>query len=119
MFNSAKLLSRHRIWASASEIGESSVAMGLGGMGAEGSEQGVPKPHRKARSYLKKLRLLTSWPGYLTTFSPPKGEYSSVRATLQSEQKAQYLQGKTKALIIRLKTRKELLPCKGKPKRIL
>jgi hypothetical protein len=30
----------------------------------------------------KKLCLLTSWPGYLTTFSPPKGEYSSVRATL-------------------------------------
>jgi hypothetical protein len=53
-FNSVKLLSRHRIQASASEMGESSVAMGLGGMEAERSSHGVPKLCRKARSYLKK-----------------------------------------------------------------
>jgi hypothetical protein len=66
-------------------MGVVSESMGFGWYGSGGKFAGGLQLCRKARSYLeKKLRLLTSWPGYLTTFSPPKGEYSSVRATLQS-----------------------------------
>jgi hypothetical protein len=82
MFKSAKLLSRHRSLASSSEMGEVSEAMVYGWYGSGGKFAGGPKSDRKVRSYPEKLRLLTSWPGYLTTFSPPRREYSSVRATL-------------------------------------
>jgi hypothetical protein len=88
-------------------------------LGGGGKFVGGPKVVRKVRRFFERLHMLTGWPGYLTIFSPPKREYSSVRAILQSELEAQYLQGKTKGLIIRLKTRDELLPCKEKPKRIL
>jgi hypothetical protein len=98
MFKSAKLLSRCHSWASSSEMGEVSEAMVYGWYGSGGKFAGGPKSHRKVRSYLKKLRLLTSWPGYLTTFSPPRREYSSVRATLQSKPEARYLPGKTKVI---------------------
>jgi hypothetical protein len=81
---SAKLLSRRRIRASPSEMGVVSESMGFGWYQSGGKFAGGPKSHRRLEAISKKLRPLTSWPGDLTTFSPPKGEYSSVRATLRS-----------------------------------
>jgi hypothetical protein len=69
--------------------------------------------------YKSRITVSTAFLSVVLFWSTISAHITSVRATLQSEQNTWYLQGKTKELISRLKTRKELLPCKGKPKRIL
>jgi hypothetical protein len=83
------------------EMGEVSVAMGSRVVW-EWREvcRGFHSCIERLEVISKKPFLLTSWPGYFTTFSPPTGEYSSVRAILRSKPEAWYLQGKTKVLII-------------------
>jgi hypothetical protein len=52
--------------------------------------------------------MLICWLGYLGTFSPPKGENSSVRATLQSESKGLILARENQSKITKLKQKKDL-----------
>jgi hypothetical protein len=54
MCKSAKLLFRHRIWASASEMGVVVESIGFGWYRSGGKFAGGPKSCSKARSYLKK-----------------------------------------------------------------